>query len=70
MLFPTRFVFDTTENIKEGGVAAEVCSSQTGLWFCTLLRETFMNVYVRTTYDQIHSTKKEEENQREGQVSG
>ena len=28
---PTTFVVDTTENTKEGGVAAEVCSSQTGL---------------------------------------
>ena len=31
MLCPTRFVVDATENSKEGGVAAEVCSSQTGL---------------------------------------
>ena len=31
MLCLTRFVVDTTENNKEGGVAAEVCSSQTGV---------------------------------------
>ena len=30
MLCPTRFVVETTENRKEGGVAAEVCNSQTG----------------------------------------
>ena len=27
----TRFVVDATESSKEGGVAAELCSSQTGL---------------------------------------
>ena len=27
-----RFVIDATENNKEGGVAAAMCSSQTGLW--------------------------------------
>ena len=32
MLGPTRFVVDATENSKEGGVAAKVCRSQTGLW--------------------------------------
>ena len=31
MLCPTRFVVDATENSIEGGVAAEVCNSQTGL---------------------------------------
>ena len=31
MLRPTRFVVDKTESSKERGVAAEVCSSQTGL---------------------------------------
>ena len=31
MLYPTRFVVDATENSKEGGVAAEVCNSQTRL---------------------------------------
>ena len=31
MLCPTRFVVDATENSKEGGVVAEVYSSQTGL---------------------------------------
>ena len=31
MFCPTRFVVDATENSKKGGVAAEVCSSQTGL---------------------------------------
>ena len=31
MLRPTRFVVDATENSNEGGVAAEMCSSQTGL---------------------------------------
>ena len=31
MLCPTRFVVDAPENSKEGGVAAEVCSSQTRL---------------------------------------
>ena len=31
MLCPMRFVVDATENSKEGGVAADVCSSQTGL---------------------------------------
>ena len=31
MLCPTKFVVDATENSKEGGVAADVCSSQTGL---------------------------------------
>ena len=31
MLCPTRFVVDETENSIKGGVAAEVCSSQTGL---------------------------------------
>ena len=31
MLCPTRFVVDAAENSKEGGVAAEVCSSQTRL---------------------------------------
>ena len=30
MVCPTRFVADATENSKEGGVAAEVSSSQTG----------------------------------------
>ena len=44
MLCLTRFVVDATENRKEGGVAAEVCSSQTGWWFCTLLRD----IYART----------------------
>ena len=33
MLCPTRFVADTTENSEEEGVAAEVCSSQTGLYY-------------------------------------
>ena len=32
MSCPTRFVVGATENSKEGGVAAEVCSSQTVLW--------------------------------------
>ena len=32
ILCPTRFVVDATENSKEGGVVAEVYSSQTGLW--------------------------------------
>ena len=32
MLCPTRFVVETTQNRKGGGVAAEVRSSQTGLW--------------------------------------
>ena len=32
MFCSTRFVVDATENSKEGGVAADVCSSQTGLW--------------------------------------
>ena len=32
MLCPTRFVVDATENSKKGRVAAEVHSSQTGLW--------------------------------------
>ena len=31
MLNPTRFVVDAAENGKEGDVAAEVCSSKTGL---------------------------------------
>ena len=31
MLCPTRFVVDETGNSKEGGLAAEVCSSQTEL---------------------------------------
>ena len=31
MFCPAGFVVDATENSKEGGVAAEVCSSQTGL---------------------------------------
>ena len=31
MLCPTRFIVDATENSKDGGVTAEVCSSQTGL---------------------------------------
>ena len=31
MLYPTIFVVDAAENSEEGGVAAEVCSSQTGL---------------------------------------
>ena len=58
MLCPARFVVDATENIKEGGVAAEVCSSQTGLWFCTFF-EILMHVYERTnTYDPIYSAKK------------
>ena len=47
MLCP-RFVVDATENSKEGGVAAEVCSSQTGLWFCTLLRDVYARILVRT----------------------
>ena len=46
------------------------CAAPRMVYGSTLSFETFMNVYVRTTYDQIHSTKKEEENQREGQVSG
>ena len=32
LLCPTRFVADATENSKEGGLAADVCSTQTGLW--------------------------------------
>ena len=31
MLRPTRIAIDATENSNEGGVAAEMCSSQTGL---------------------------------------
>ena len=31
MLCPTRFLIDATENNKDGGAAAEMCSSQTGL---------------------------------------
>ena len=47
MLCQTRFVVDATENSK-GGVAAKVCSSQTGLWFCTLLRDIYARI--RTYY--------------------
>ena len=37
MLCPTIcVVVDTTKKIKEGGVAAKACTSQTGLWFRTL----------------------------------
>ena len=39
MLCLTGFVVDATENSKGGGVAAEVCSSQTSLLFCTLPRD-------------------------------
>ena len=40
MLCPTRFAVDATGNSR-GGVAAEVCSSQTGLLFYTLLRDIY-----------------------------
>ena len=57
MLCPTRFVVDATENSKEGGVAAEVCRSQTGLRFCTLLLDIYGRG-IRSTYDQIYIRKK------------
>ena len=37
---PTGFVVDTTENSKEGGVAVEVCSSQTGC--CTRSKDNIL----------------------------
>ena len=49
MLCRTRFVIDATENSEEGGVAAEVCSSQTVVYDSALFFETFMHVHVRTT---------------------
>ena len=50
MLCPTRFVVDATENSKEGGVAAELYSPQTGLFMIL----TFMHVCVRTYLSLIH----------------
>ena len=66
MFCPTRCVVDATKSSKDGGVAAEGCSSQTGLWFCTLLRD------IRTYYvhDQIYSAKRIKETRPWGQVSG
>ena len=52
LLCQTRFAFDAMENSKEGGVPAEVCSSQAGLGFCTLLRDIYARMrtyYVRPT---------------------
>ena len=59
MFCPTRFVVDATENSKEGGVAAELYSPQTGLFMIL----TFMHVRIRTYYvhDQIHSAKNKKE---------
>ena len=48
MLCPTRFVVDSMESSKKGGRVAEVCSSQTGLWFGTLLRDMYARI--RTYY--------------------
>ena len=58
MLCPTRFVVDATENSKKGGVAAKGCSSQTGLWSCTLLRDIYARIRTYYVQDQIHPTKK------------
>ena len=38
-------------------VAAEVCSPQTRLWFCTLLRDIYARIRTYYTYDQIHSAE-------------
>ena len=49
MLRPTRCVAGATAKSKEGDVAAEVCSSQTG-YNSALFFDTFVHVYARTTY--------------------
>ena len=62
---PTKFVVDATENSKEGGVAAEVCSSQTGLWtkskrqhialtWFTKMKSLFSSENLRTLSNQHH----------------
>ena len=56
MLCPTRFVVDATENSNEGGVTAEVCSSQTGLRFLTLVQD----IYARTRTTECIQRKKKE----------
>ena len=56
MLCQTRFVVDATENSK-GGVAAKVCSSQTGLWFCTLLRDIYNRVRTYYVWPNIFGEK-------------
>ena len=66
MLCPPTFIVDATETSREGGVAAEVCIS---VYDSALFFETFMHVYVRTTYDQIYSAKKKV-SPPGGQVSG
>ena len=47
MLRPTRFVVDSMKSSNKGGGVAEVCSSQTGLWFGTL-RDRYARI--RTYY--------------------
>ena len=48
ILCPTRFVVHSMESSNKGGGVAEVCSSQTGLWFGTLLRDMYARI--RTYY--------------------
>ena len=61
------FVVDGMDNSKEGGVAVDVCSSQTGLLFCSILRDIYARIhthYVRimpwchTSYRLQHKTLK------------
>ena len=60
MFSPTRYVVDATENSKEGGVAAEVCNSQTGVLFCTLLRDIYARIRTTYTTKYIQPKKKKE----------
>ena len=69
MLCPTRFVVDATEISKEGGVAAKVCSSQTALGFCTLLRDIYTRMHTHYVLPNIVGVKNKRETPG-GQVSG
>ena len=62
MLCATRLVGDVPENRKEGGVAAEVCNSQTGSRFCTLLRDICARIRRYFVRPNIVGEKKKEEN--------
>ena len=48
MLCPTRYVIDSMEGSNKRGGVAEVCSSQTSLWFGTLLGDMYARI--RTHY--------------------
>ena len=57
ILCPTRFVVDSMEMSNIGGGVAELCAAPRLVYDSALFFETCMHVYVRTTYDQIHSAK-------------